>query len=1699
MTFKRFVGTTLAGTLIAMLLVGMAPVAHAAPGDNFEVGLTQKTGTAPFNTTDGGGYDSSETNTTVRTNDFITYSVSIASQQGLATAPRITLNIPQGQEMKSVPQYCLAGSSLTPQTLPDPVLPVTSTSYQTLGTQILVCVVADVAVGNARTFDIVTRVRPEMPDSHNMGNVTVTVTTTNPDMAPQTSDPVHQIVSAGAKWDLSINGAEATNNTAFVKQETVQKCTVPALAGKWCFVGGYPVTLSIPDGGKGGTPVTNGEFTFQLNVDPGTIWGDGALAAADWGGYLDVVQNDPYGSPGSYMNAAGVNPGGTPHNTDNSVRNSGTSTITQPGGPGTPILIHVTGVDTTAYTVPTDAFEPDKYKVRTDRGYVWTKRIFVQIPVEQFMATGDNGALDLDATVGALRGRVRVEANELPVDLPGTAYDTSGLAFTDIYAATTNKFSDPNGTANNYRQSAAVIQSLLVASNDWISPVGYPTATPPSVYSPGYAVWYGPTGDAGRSTGDGVAVPGQTVLSSIHMSGNNAGGVTMLACQTFDNTKVQIAPGTYPEGFGMQRMTSTQYAPYTDTDTGGATWISGSMYNFNDPQQLATKAGQFGMVDRYGEFRVQYGSGPAGDTNCAGDITWSDTPTASTNHVRVFVQAKAGLNAQFQRTNISIAFKVIATDLGTHIPTWVSYTQQPGAASFDTMTAAGRTWSYSGYDPAVNADDNGVQDSRRGDRLTLVKYETRVTKEVLDPKTNTYVGTDAWVPSQERFVSTSNSLPTFGPGSTVTYRMNPYLVSAVPVPVPQGQLAVLEDCLPANLVYAGANIPPDRTDPAHAVQYTPQITCDPGEQYLAWIFTPTVPNVPGPVITVQARVLETAPSGIRLNEAQVQIPGDSSREELRQAKVRIAVEAPAGVSLSKASLNRFVQVDDNGWVSSPTVRWQIVVRAVDNPNPLSDIDIIDLLPANGINASKFSGDGDFIRAEVSGDPTVRIWYTKSPVGATPIASWIDPRNTVNSAGGSTVWCDAPSGGAVMSGAGDASACPAAPGEVTGLRIQRPGEFPSSAEFMVDVYNNAQGNLPPTLDPVVRAEGEHMYNRIMMQATGLSVPLTSSARTDFVSVPELQNGRITGFVWHDVNADGIWTDPIRFGAQATEPPIEGAIVHLTGTDARGNAISLQTTTSATGFYGFGALVTGNYTLRFETPAGMTPTKTGADSVGTTTTVALSGQLQFADNINSGFRIPGALAVTKSVTADDQQITGPVPAGTTLTYKVTLTNTSEGPFPDYAPVSLVDDLSGVLDDGALVGTPTASGGTVKIVADSKLVWTGPLAADGSVTITYQVQVHSTGDRLAENVAFGTDAPVNPDTDLPTDPDTGEPVTPPADCPAPTCASTETRIMTAPSLTITKTSGPSAQVGIGGVVTYTVKVSNTGEQGFEITNPAGMVDDLSDVLDDGTYNGDAKATAGTITLVGTNLVWTGVLAGGTSATITYSITATGAGDRVARNIAFVTDDPTNPGTTPEGCPAPTCATTTTSIVTVPTPAANVTKQVSSQTVRAGEELTYTVKITNVGKGAYTTANPATLIDDLYGVLDDGTFNNDLSATTGTATKVGDRIVWTGALQPGATATITYSITTTGKGDKQSVNVAFVTGDPIDPATGLPTNPKTGQVSESPVGCPAPTCASTTSRITGALAQTGLTTPGLVALLGVLFLAGGGALLVLRQRRRG
>src|SRR6202035_411758 len=85
-------------------------------------------------------------------------------------------------------------------------------------------------------------------------------------------------------------------------------------------------------------------------------------------------------------------------------------------------------------------------------------------------------------------------------------------------------------------------------------------------------------------------------------------------------------------------------------------------------------------------------------------------------------------------------------------------------------------------------------------------------------------------------------------------------------------------------------------------------------------------------------------------------------------------------------------------------------------------------------------------------------------------------------------------------------------------------------------------------------------------------------------------------------------------------------------------------------------------------------------------------------------------------------------------------------------------------------------------------------------------------------------------------------------PRCASSIPVLV--PGLNITTAARP-ATTTPGAAVHYTVTVTNSGQTPYP---GATFTDPLGGVLDDAAYNGDAAATAGTVSFANPNLTWTG-----------------------------------------------------------------------------------------------------------------------------------------------------------------------------------------------------------------------------------------------------
>ncbi|MFB6893663.1 internalin, partial [Kitasatospora sp. NPDC056327] len=261
---------------------------------------------------------------------------------------------------------------------------------------------------------------------------------------------------------------------------------------------------------------------------------------------------------------------------------------------------------------------------------------------------------------------------------------------------------------------------------------------------------------------------------------------------------------------------------------------------------------------------------------------------------------------------------------------------------------------------------------------------------------------------------------------------------------------------------------------------------------------------------------------------------------------------------------------------------------------------------------------------------------------------------------------------------------------------------------------------------------------------------------------------------------------------------------------------------------------------------------------------------------------------------------------------------------------------------------------------------------------------------------------------------------------------------------------------------------------------------------WNGDARASTGTLDYSAPVLTWTGTLPAGATATVTYSVTVARepAGDRALRNTVTSPDrtDCPLPAAARRAAAAPNCETVT------PVRSLRLTKTATPAEARPGEKVDYRVSVTNTGTAPY---DRAAFTDDLTGVLGAAVWNGDARASVGTLDYTAPVLTWTGALPAGATATVTYSVTVrpdataarTLRNTVTSSTPGANCADPSDPGCGTRT-PVLPPVAPPPVVPPVvppvgpPSLPPTGDRATDLL-------PAVIALLTL-----GAALTALRRR---
>lgn len=1096
----------------------------AAGDGSLSLTVSQQTGTEPFQDNDDPGNDSGPDNDIVRTNDTIAYNLGIRYEGEDQTKPTIAFELPRGQELVQLPPFCLAGSGADPETLPAPASPLTATSWESLPRQTVTCLLKDVNMGTALNYAFVAQVRSEVPHGTQMDELVFEVTSDQV-TDPATISPEPVTVSAAAKYDLSKNNNASSENSGPLFQSQ-GACPAP-YSDEACYKIAYPVTITVPAGGKGTTPL-EGPITFIDNLDPESFYG-----STTWGQMVAVAGSDaaakaqygPQIGGCSYIgNGSGFRGSlpysrfslGTYANETNSVRESGVLDCPT-GARGEPSTLTITGADTTAFSTPTTTGGGNALPSNT--GYVVTFEISVNVPVEaitEFGQTPGQSAMTLSTF------------NEF-TDFTATTLD--GQTVTD------------ENPENNARRATTRIQLDGSIDKRFTGIPGAEGNTPAGEFWPGGTTnMPGPPGSGIVKDGNTVVMEGQALYSVLTTRSLGAAGSdtsqTLVACDIWEQDRLALA--SHPDWNGGYA------AAYPGNNRPVFPVLVRHPYYNVPASAIGTDASGIGS------YKVEYSSGPAGagaDSDCSSG-TWSEDPNDivapttdahgrtvwdGVNRVRVTWVSEFPQGTTFGETvfNLAIGLVVLDGDKADPIGNWASQVRSQGTKSTAEVFAdADAVKQVPTYDPETHRGDIG-------DRVWQGDALVRVRKFVENPSTGEF--TDAAVPQ-------------YTSGGTVRYRLNPSLTGDVTA-AGRTYPVTMEDCLPQFQVFESAEQGGSALNPVVQQMGAPagaEIECPANRQYLKWDLGERAVGAPIDPVVVTAEVLDVARNGTFTNDVTIASPADSSPVGGRSDDVQMQLVVPTGIKISKTVNKPVIEVNQD-WVTQPrTLTWTVQFANIDAPSNVENVDVIDVLPANGLHGNDFDGTLVFDSATPTAGDDIVILYTGAP--AASLES--DPSDPSNAADGATVWCDAVSG-SVISGDGAAVDCPQTNEEVTGLRFQRAGAFTPDHDFAVAI----------NMTPVGNTAGDVYRNITSGRVDGVSQGVGPAAR-----VVNVVSSSVGDRVWDDLNDNGIQDDG--------EPGIPDVPVRLLGTDVDGNTVDLSTTTDADGTYLFEGLASGSYRVIFD---------------------------------------------------------------------------------------------------------------------------------------------------------------------------------------------------------------------------------------------------------------------------------------------------------------------------------------------------------------------------------------------------------------------------------------------------------------------------------------------------------------------------------------
>lgn len=1295
------------------------------------------------------GNDSGPNNGIVRVNDTVTYNVEYAVPNGTANNVTFSLKFPKGMEIVELPGYCSEGgaprpgSAITPATAGEPALPLSATSIDELAEQTITCNRGTITSGT----DIVPVTVRVLNLAHQGQALPLLSAEITADGFNGAVAPTLPSVTASSRlmWDISKNGVALQENTGYHYGPINTQC--PWDTTRTCKQTTYHVLFSAPAGGKGAMPAI-GDITFTDDLSPEAMYPslsatDIAAIGADLDKYGSRAYNGGtgYGVPGA--KATGVQDG-VPRNETNSVRDSGTLNVVQ-SGPGTPVALTIKAPDMSLRTYPTQALRPVGTALPGNAAYAVAQAINVFTPVDVIRDFGTESSTHNSWTLPTFNSYTDLDIRGFdPVSDVQTSADQPGENATSLPAGVTGPVH-----WNDYRTTTPIVELTGGFRKRFAGLPGADGNMTSVEFSPDNNIHgEGPPGGATIYSGGITVAPTQTVTSQLFFRGTKPDApapVSAIGCDAWDNTKLNLHAVDAPAAVGAGYVSAMQRVP----SEGEAVWVSG--YNNVPGTYFATEKSQVPNVT------FQYSAAPGAEgtaTECGdaqgpwyddpSEVPGNDTALAADGIYTAVARVRAFVNLPEPVSNhtylgdgvylvISIGLRAADNGMptGTTLPNYGGVKMVIGEElTSEELLAHANNWSQATYTPETHAGSGG-------DRLILAHAQARIDKQVRKGDGGSF----------------SDTPPQTTGGDLVQYRLQPSLTSGAATP---GILkdVWIEDCLPGSQVYSSATVTPvlvQQTTPGDAKRPA----CAAGETYIRWVLPKHEVNKPIEPIIMSVTVDPTAEDGVYTNTVVVWAEDDASTLAQRSNEAAIQISNVRGIRIVKQPLTPVVQVNradsqaDQRELNEWSVRFSNRLPG-DAPVP-NNPDVIDVLPRQGLHGSAFNGTFTFDSVEVTeGDiagQNVRVLYTKA---ASPSD---DPRVASNGATGATTWCDATTGGAVVSGSGTTADCPASAAEVTAVRVQRPGPFSTGSAItftirMVGVDNRG---------------GDVYVNR----ATGFATGLDNAVRTP--ESPEVAiESSIGDYTWWDFNRNGV-QDSFK---GSPEQPTQGVTVRIAGTDDLGNAIALQTTTDGSGKYLFPQLRTSDadgYTVTFVKPDGSEITvkaagtdravDSNADPVtGVADPVVLGRNTQDL-TIDAGFMPFGGMQINKAfggagagdfaigdtlvfdvVCVFDSELDGVDPVEVlneqvTLVVQGTDATTSDvlGPLPAFTKCTVTETDSGAADGAAAPVEVTVPWDATAQTAGTPVASMTNFYSAGTVTLTKELAGDAKAIEWAKNKVF------------------------------------------------------------------------------------------------------------------------------------------------------------------------------------------------------------------------------------------------------------------------------------------------------------------------------------------------------------------------------